>query len=40
MGDLRDAFTLEDEDGEALEDEEEYFDGFESESDDYYDGEE
>ena len=39
MGDLRDAFTLEDEDGEAIEDEEEYFDGFDSGSDDYYDGE-
>ena len=40
MGDLRDAFTFEDEDGEAIEDDEEYFDEFESESDDYYDGEE
>ena len=40
MGDLRDAFTFEDEDGEAIEDEEEYFDGFESESYDDYDGEE
>ena len=39
MGDLRDAFTLEDEDGEAIDEEEEFFDGFESGSDDYYDGE-
>ena len=40
MGDLRDAFTFEDEDGEAIDEEEEYFDGFESESFDDYDGEE
>ncbi len=40
MGDLRDAFTFEDEDGEAIAEEEEYFDGFESESYDDYDGEE
>ena len=40
MGDLREAFTLEDEDGEAIEDDELLFDGFDSEGDDYYDGEE
>ena len=40
MGDLREAFTLEDEDGEAIDDDELLFDGFDSEGDDYYDGEE